>query len=586
MADRPIRWIVDDAGKFTAREVRRGRRYDGILLDPPKFGRGPEGEVWRLEEHLAPLLADCRKLLDDNSRFLVLTVYAVRMSALAIGELVRQVTADLGGDGRGRRNGVREEARGLLLPTAIFARWSLGPRQPRIAAPVTNGAPATISKAIGRFQLERALAVRRPPPPRRRSAAARPAAAAAGRPSAPARGRPAVSAATATASAARAGVPIASAISGATQRLALQPEQEAARHAPRAAAAARRSASGRRSWPRRPLPRLVPASASWSSTPSARSGSTSRSIGSSAAVSAAIHKPPPPIRASSRASGPTANGTRVATSRKKTTGSQAAPAKRAAHVAGDERADHRPSSSCAPVAAERLVAAASTAPPLARCAAMSASEPLGAVARRGRSAARRAATRARADGDRPAPAARACAWPVDSRRTGTVRQARQAHGVHRLVERRRRRSRRPGRGRSGSSRSSARCSSASASSAALDPARRRPQQPGGEADQARLAAAVGAGEVQRLAGAERRGRAPSNSSRPPRTQATPSNRSSGAHACVLERVHVLVAEAEMMADLVHQRCGATRCSSVSRRRAHSSRIGRRNRRMRSGSVPE
>ena len=61
MADRPIRWIVDDARKFTAREVRRGRRYDGILLDPPKFGRGPEGEVWRLEEDLAPLLADCRR---------------------------------------------------------------------------------------------------------------------------------------------------------------------------------------------------------------------------------------------------------------------------------------------------------------------------------------------------------------------------------------------------------------------------------------------------------------------------------------------------------------------------------------------
>ena len=123
MSDRPIRWIVDDAGKFTAREVRRGRRYDGILLDPPKFGRGPEGEVWRLEDHLAPLLADCQKLLDDQSRFLVLTVYAVRMSALAIGELLRQVTANLGGEVEVGEMSVREEARGLLLPTAIFARW-------------------------------------------------------------------------------------------------------------------------------------------------------------------------------------------------------------------------------------------------------------------------------------------------------------------------------------------------------------------------------------------------------------------------------------------------------------------------------
>jgi 23S rRNA (cytosine1962-C5)-methyltransferase len=124
MADKPIRWIVDDARKFTAREVRRGRRYDGILLDPPKFGRGPEGEVWRLEEDLAPLLADCRALLDADSRFLVLTVYAVRMSALAIGELVGQALGDLGGTVEMGEMAVREEARGLLLPTAIFARWS------------------------------------------------------------------------------------------------------------------------------------------------------------------------------------------------------------------------------------------------------------------------------------------------------------------------------------------------------------------------------------------------------------------------------------------------------------------------------
>ena len=124
LTERPIRWIVDDATKFAAREVRRGRRYDGILLDPPKFGRGPEGEVWRLEQDLAPLIGDCRKLLDENSSFLVLTVYAVRMSALAIGEMVKQALAGLGGNVEMGEMAVREEARGLLLPTAIFARWS------------------------------------------------------------------------------------------------------------------------------------------------------------------------------------------------------------------------------------------------------------------------------------------------------------------------------------------------------------------------------------------------------------------------------------------------------------------------------
>ena len=124
MSDRPIRWIVDDAAKFVAREVRREKRYDGILLDPPKYGRGPEGEVWRLEEDLPGLIANCRKLLDRDSRFLFLTVYAVRMSALALGGLLNSHFADLGGKVEFGELAVREQARGLLLPTAIFARWS------------------------------------------------------------------------------------------------------------------------------------------------------------------------------------------------------------------------------------------------------------------------------------------------------------------------------------------------------------------------------------------------------------------------------------------------------------------------------
>ncbi len=124
MDDRPVRWITDDAAKFVAREVRRERRYDGILLDPPKYGRGPDGEVWRLEEDLAPLLSNCRLLLDADSRFLFLTVYAVRMSALALGGLMQSICGDLPGRVEFGELAVREEARGHLLPTAIFARWS------------------------------------------------------------------------------------------------------------------------------------------------------------------------------------------------------------------------------------------------------------------------------------------------------------------------------------------------------------------------------------------------------------------------------------------------------------------------------
>jgi 23S rRNA (cytosine1962-C5)-methyltransferase len=123
MEARPVRWIVDDAAKFAAREVRRGKRYDGIILDPPKFGRGPEGEVWRLEEHLPGLVGDCRQLLGADSRFLFLTVYAVRMSSLAIAGLLAELFADLPGTIEHGDLAVREEDGGRLLPTAIFARW-------------------------------------------------------------------------------------------------------------------------------------------------------------------------------------------------------------------------------------------------------------------------------------------------------------------------------------------------------------------------------------------------------------------------------------------------------------------------------
>ena len=125
MEDRPIRWLVEDAAKFAAREVRRRRRYDGIILDPPKFGRGPKNETWRIEEGLAPLLADCRALLDSDSRFLFLTVYAVRMSSLSIGGLLAQLCETLPGTVEHGDLCVRESGEGgRLLPTAIFARWS------------------------------------------------------------------------------------------------------------------------------------------------------------------------------------------------------------------------------------------------------------------------------------------------------------------------------------------------------------------------------------------------------------------------------------------------------------------------------
>ena len=75
LSDRPIRWLVDDASTFVAREVRRGRTYDGLILDPPRFGRGPKGELWKVEHSLAALLRECRRLLSSTPLFVLLNTY-------------------------------------------------------------------------------------------------------------------------------------------------------------------------------------------------------------------------------------------------------------------------------------------------------------------------------------------------------------------------------------------------------------------------------------------------------------------------------------------------------------------------------
>ena len=118
----PIRWLVEDERKFVAREVRRGKRYDIILLDPPKFGRGPEGEIWDLTQHLPALLADCARLLDEKSKLLILTTYALRLSAVAVDALLHDTPLPPGTIESGEM-AIREEARGILLPTALFSRW-------------------------------------------------------------------------------------------------------------------------------------------------------------------------------------------------------------------------------------------------------------------------------------------------------------------------------------------------------------------------------------------------------------------------------------------------------------------------------
>jgi 23S rRNA (cytosine1962-C5)-methyltransferase len=120
----PIRWILDDARKFVAREVRRGKSYHVILVDPPKFGRGPGGEVWDLFKDLSPLLEGCEALLAPKSSALVLSVYAIRASALAFDQLTREALAKRGGTFEAGELAIKGENGGYSVPTSLFVRWS------------------------------------------------------------------------------------------------------------------------------------------------------------------------------------------------------------------------------------------------------------------------------------------------------------------------------------------------------------------------------------------------------------------------------------------------------------------------------
>ena len=95
--DRPIRWICEDARRYAQREVRRGSKYEGIILDPPKYGRGPEGEVWRLFEDLPKLAADCAALLSDDAEFLLINAYAARISGVSLAHLLADTLTGRGG---------------------------------------------------------------------------------------------------------------------------------------------------------------------------------------------------------------------------------------------------------------------------------------------------------------------------------------------------------------------------------------------------------------------------------------------------------------------------------------------------------
>jgi 23S rRNA (cytosine1962-C5)-methyltransferase len=123
LGEKPIRWILDDAAKFVEREIRRGATYDAIIMDPPNFGRGPDGEIWKIEESLIPFLDNCKKLLTPEPLFILVNGYASGYSAIAYHNALSDLMRDKTGSVSVGELALQTTS-GKLLPAGIFVRWS------------------------------------------------------------------------------------------------------------------------------------------------------------------------------------------------------------------------------------------------------------------------------------------------------------------------------------------------------------------------------------------------------------------------------------------------------------------------------
>jgi 23S rRNA (cytosine1962-C5)-methyltransferase len=124
LQDRPVRWILDDVLKYVRRESRRGQRYDAIIMDPPVFGRGPKGEIWRFEKSFPLLLQACQEILSDKPRFVLITAYAIQESSLLLYTLLSDWMKSHGGLLTSGELVLQDTAAQRPLSTSIFARWS------------------------------------------------------------------------------------------------------------------------------------------------------------------------------------------------------------------------------------------------------------------------------------------------------------------------------------------------------------------------------------------------------------------------------------------------------------------------------
>jgi 23S rRNA (cytosine1962-C5)-methyltransferase len=128
LKDKPIRWILDDARTFVSREIKRGRKYDGIIMDPPAFGHGPENELWKIEEHFLALVQDCLQILKDKPSFFLINGYSAGYSAIAYENILMSLVQKYGGSIESGELAIQEkeikDKETRLLPCGIYSRWS------------------------------------------------------------------------------------------------------------------------------------------------------------------------------------------------------------------------------------------------------------------------------------------------------------------------------------------------------------------------------------------------------------------------------------------------------------------------------
>ena len=127
LAEKPVRWIVDDCAKFVEREIRRGRRYDAVIMDPPSYGRGPSGEIWKLEQDLYPFLQLVTGVLSDDPLFFIINSYTTGLAPSVLTYLLDTlVTARFGGASESAELGLPVRDSGLVLPCGSTGRWLSG----------------------------------------------------------------------------------------------------------------------------------------------------------------------------------------------------------------------------------------------------------------------------------------------------------------------------------------------------------------------------------------------------------------------------------------------------------------------------